>query len=779
LIDAQDVGLFWEEFMIFGKFGCKALRASTVLSSGLFFAAISTPAFAQNSDAGTQNAAANDSDVIIVTARKKEESLQDVPLAISVFAGEQLETARVDDVSDFLTRVPGVGFGQPFKSFSPVAIRGASTQDDSPGVDPNVAIFVDEVYLGSTTFVEFDLYDLERVEVLKGPQGTLFGRNTNGGVIHYVTRDPSDEVRARGSVTVGNFDRLEVAASISGPLSDTVYGSFSGKTRHTGGHTINLASGTRNGEFSKLGQESISSARAKLRFLPSENLDIILAADVSKDTSYGTPRYYSGDRSVNDTFPLIPDGSLRQVAQDLDGRYDREGWGVSAKVKLESEIGTFHSITSYRDYNGLLFDFDFDAIVGRTPDGTQSTEAFPFQRVQLENFSQELRWDWKIGNRITGTSGVYYLNSWQRRDEELEAFGLTGSQAQIDGAFPGPLDVLAQEVRTKSIAVFTDLTIELTDQLSLSGGIRLTNDKKEGALFCGGVGGFFCQGVFTSNFKDSWTEPSWRGILQYDVNPDVMLYGSVARGFKSGGFTAFGSGNNPATAPDDVKVPYLPEFSTSYEVGARTAWAGGDVVLNITGFHVKYTDIQFAFLDPNTFSFVADNIGSGKNTGVEVDLNVKPIDGLSIWAAYAFQDSKYGGDTLVFGDSVAGNRIQLTPKHSLSAGISYRAEFGTSSYFELSGDMVQKSRQFDDATNDIAASTKFQNLYNLRAAYGFNKNFELSIWANNLLDKRNAVGTNNLNYFIFSPAEEAAGRTALQRTLTAPRTFGLTFTATY
>jgi iron complex outermembrane receptor protein len=740
---------------------------------------MSTPALGQVSNAEAQADASEESSEIIVTARKRAESLQDVPLSISVFGGEQLETARVDDASDFLIRVPGVGFGQPFKSFSPVAIRGASTQDDSPGVDPNVAIFVDEVYIGSTTFVEFDLYDLERVEVLKGPQGTLFGRNTNGGVIHYVTRDPSSEVRARGSVTVGNFDRTEVSASISGPLSDTVYGSFSGKTRHTGGYVVNLATGTRNGEHSKLGQESISSARAKLRFLPSENLDIVLAADISKDTSYGTPRYYSGDRSVNDTFPLIPADDLSEVAQDLDGRYDREGWGVSAKVKLKTGIGTLHSITSYRDYNGLLFDFDFDAIVGRTPDGLKSTEAFPFQRVQLENFSQELRLDWNVGDRITATSGIYYLNSWQRRDEELVAFGLTGSSAQTDGAFPGPLDVLAQEVRTKSIAAFTDLTIELTDQLSLSGGIRVTHDKKEGALICGGIGGFFCQGVFTSDFEASWTEPSWRAILQYDVNSDVMIYGSVARGFKSGGFTAFGSGNNPATAPDDVKIPYKPEFSTSYELGARTSWAGGDVIFNITGFHVKYTDIQFAFLDPNTFSFVADNIGSGKNTGVEIDLNVKPTKGLSIWAAYAYQDSEYGGDTLVFGDSVAGNQIQLTPKHSLSAGASYRAEFGDSSYFELSGDMVQKSRQYDDATNSIDASTKFQDIYNLRAAYGFSRNFELSAWVNNLLDKRNAVGTNNLNYFIFSDAESAAGRTALQRTLTTPRTFGITLTATY
>jgi iron complex outermembrane receptor protein len=746
------------------------VSASALLMAGCF----STPAFAQSAGASAGEGDEATSRDIIVTARKREESVQDVPLAITVFQGVQLEKARLDDVSDFLIRVPGVGFGQPFKSFSPVAIRGASTQDDSPGVDPNVAIFVDEVYIGSTSFVEFDLFDLDRVEVLKGPQGTLFGRNTNGGVIHYVTRDPGENVRARGSVTVGNFDRIEVAGSVSGPLGDNIYGSFSGRTRHTGGHTINLATGTRDGKHSKLGQEAISSARAKLRLRPSEGVDIVLAADFSKDTSYGTPRYYSGDRSANDTFPLIPKG-LRQVAQDLDGRYDREGWGVSAKIKAETGIGTLHSITAYRDYDGKLF----DAIVGRTPDGSQSTEAFPYQRLQLENFSQELRLDWEISDRISGTSGIYYLNSWQRRDEELEAFGLTGSSANIDGAFPGPLDVLTPIVRTKSIAAFTDLTVKLTDQLSLSGGLRITNDKKDGKLICAGIGGFFCQAVFTSEFKDSWTEPSWRAILQYDVNSDVMLYGSVARGFKSGGFTAFGSGNDPSTAPDDVKIPYQPEFSTSYEIGARTAWANGDVTFNITGFHVKYTDIQFAFLDPNTFSFVADNIGSGTNKGVEIDLSVKPTEGFSLWAAYAYQDSEYGGDTLVFGDPVAGNQIQLTPRHSLTAGASYRAEFGESSYFEISGDMVQKSRQYDDATNDINASTKFQDIYNLRAAYGINSHFEISAWVNNLLDKRNALGTNNLDYFIFSPAESEAGLTALERTLTPPRTFGITLTATY
>lgn len=765
--------------MMFETCKRKLLVAGTALGSATIFAAIPAVAWAQDGRDVSAAAAVESDNVIIVTARKKDESLQDVPLAISVFQGERLEKARLDDVSDFLVRVPGVGFGQPFKSFSPVAIRGASTQDDSPGVDPNVAIFVDEVYIGSTTFVEFDLFDLERVEVLKGPQGTLFGRNTNGGVIHYVTREPTDEVRASAAVTVGNFDRIEVAASVSGPLGENVYGSFSGKTRHTGGHTINLATGTRDGEFSKLGQESISSARTKLRFLPSEGLDIVLSADISKDTSFGTPRYYSGDRSVNDTFPLIPDDSLRQVAQDLDGRYDREGWGVSAKVEAETGIGTIHSITAYRDYDGKLFDFDFDALFGRTPDGLQSTEAFPFQRVQLENFSQELRLDWKISDRVTGTSGIYYLNSWQRRDEELEAFGLTGSASQSDGAFPGPLDVLAQEVRTKSIAAFTDLTIELTDQLSLSGGIRLTKDTKEGSVICGGIGGFFCLGIFTSEFEDSWTEPSWRAILQYDINPDIMLYGSVARGFKSGGFTALGSGNDLATAPEDVTIPYEPEFSTSYEIGARTAWANGDVIFNITGFHVEYTDIQFGFLDANTFSALADNIGSGKNTGVEIDLSVTPMEGLNFWAAYALQDSEYGGDTLVFGDPVAGNQIQLTPKHSVTAGGSYRAEFDNDGYFELSGEMVQKSRQFDDATNSIDASTKFQDIYNLRAAWGLNENFELSAWINNVLDKRNAVGTNNLDYFIFSEAEAEEGLTALQRTLTPPRTFGLTFTATY
>ena len=206
---------------------------------------------------------------IMVTARKKEESLQDVPIAVSVYAGAFLEQSRIDDVSDLLAQIPGVGYGQPMKSFTPLGIRGGSSQDDYPGADPNVAVFIDEVYLGTTTALEFDLLDLERVEVLRGPQGTLFGRNTNGGIIHFITRNPDEELRVRASLTVGNHERLEVSGLVSGQLAEGVFGSLVAKARDTGGYSKNLATG------SMLGKEDITSMRGKLRFMPNEQLDII------------------------------------------------------------------------------------------------------------------------------------------------------------------------------------------------------------------------------------------------------------------------------------------------------------------------------------------------------------------------------------------------------------------------------------------------------------------------------------------------------------------------
>lgn len=736
-----------------------------------------TPAQAESAEP----AASSQLEEIFVTARKREESLQEVPVAISVLSGDYLETARLDSVQSLLTRVPGLGFGQPFKSYTPIAIRGASTQDDSIGVDPNVAIFIDGVNVGSTTSIEFDLLDLERVEVLKGPQGTTFGRNTNGGIIHYITRKPTADFLANTTLTIGNYDRVEVGAFLNGAITDTVSGSMSLRTRNSGGYVRNLSTGN------MLGQDKVSSGRGKLLFAPSDDLEIVLAADLTVDESYGTPRYFEGPRPENLLASAEFSNSFGAVAQDLDGNYDRVGMGASLTIDYETSIGVFHSITAVRDFDGKMYNFDFDAVEGRTSDGLDSTEAFMYQQTTLKNVSQEFRLDWTIGSGIQGIAGLYYLDEDQYRIEQLAASGLVGSAWRDDppdghGPDDLPRDILDQSMNTQSFAVFVDSDFRLSDKFTLGAGLRWTNDDKSGSTQCWQVGAFFCADVYKTSYGESWSEPSWRVSLDYRATDDIMGYVAVARGYKSGGFSNSASGDGTAeeVAPL-LATPYEPEFSMSYEAGLRMQFAEGRVTVNPTLFYVEYTDVQFLFLQEDSNSFISGNIGGATNQGLEVDVDFRATDDLTIWASYAYQDSEYT-EGLAYDIPIIGNQLQLTPEHSFTAGFDYRRELSSGGSVFFSGDLVEKSRQYDDATNDPVASTSFQDLMNLRLGYATGKHVDVSLWVTNAFDKRNATGTNQLGYFIYPSsqmAEDPAAAAATQRTYTAPRSYGLTLSYTF
>ena len=678
---------------------------------------------------------------IMVTARKKEESLQDVPIAVSVYTGAYLEEARVDDVSDLLAQIPGVGYGQPFKSFTPIGIRGASSQDDYPGADPNVAIFIDEVYLGTTTTLEFDLLDLERVEVLRGPQGTLFGRNTNGGIIHFITRNPDEEFRARASLTVGNHERLEISGLVSGQIAEGVFGSLTAKARDTGGYTRNLATG------SKLGKEDITSMRGKLRFMPNEQLDIIITGDYMIDNSFGTPQDFLGGQSqlMRDLgIPAV--NSFDEVSQDLDGHYDRDSWGLVAKVSYDAGVGVFHSITSYRDYKGEMYDYDFDGVNGKSSNPLHSAEAFPYQNTEVETFTQELRVDWEIGEKIDLVTGFYYLDQKNRRDEVLNPNGLPNSEAS---AWTVVTEEQADQlVNSNSYAVFFDTTIDVTEQVALFGGYRWTRDEKDGTFFCHVEGGFWCSNVFESDFSDAWEEPTWRVGANFHLNSDIMVYGSYTEGFKSGGFTGAGAGNFDAEGnpigEESVKIPYKPEFTESWEVGLRTQWLNNLVTANITYFNVRYKDLQYLLLNAASggSQFDAGNIGYADNNGVETEFSFQLTEDFRLWANYTYQSGDYGGGASNYGgDSFDGNPLKLTPKHSFSMGGSYDHHLPNGSALRLSGDWSEKSRHYFAEESGLDDSEKLAGLVNLQGSWTSpSERLEVALWVKNLLDKRDKTG---------------------------------------
>lgn len=715
---------------------------------------------------------------VTVTARKREESLQSVPIAMNVLDSTALKAARIDDVQDVVTRIPGAGINQPYKNHTVIAIRGASTQDDNPGVDQSVNTFVDGVYIGTIAAVEFDLLDLERVEVLRGPQGTLFGRNTTGGAINFITRDPDENFRLNGSLTLGNYDQQEISASVSGELRPgKVFGSLAGKTRDSAGYVRNVFTGN------MLGQDDQTSARGKLRFTPGERWDIVLSGDVSYDRTYGIPRYYVGDfpQSLTAQGIVLPTRD-DETLQDRDGNYDRKIYGIAGVVKVDTDIGGVTSITSYREHRGRMNQWDGDATPAKSIDGEHGAATIS-QFSLLETFSQEVRLDTKIGERFDVISGLYYLDQSATRNERMELGGAAGSFiAEI--LMPNTTEASGQVIDTSSVAAFFDGTMRITQRFSLSAGFRWTDEEKSGTQYCLSPG-LICGGGYDTdgdgvrgpgdgtapwlvNVGKSWSEPTWRVTGSFQATQDAMFYAGVSKGFKSGGFFL-------PEFPQFAGQPYDPEFALSYELGMKSEWLNRRLRVNATAFFVKYDDLQFLrFVETG---YLSGNIGAAENKGLELELTAVPFRNANVWMDYVYQDSEYTDGTIVSGSDFTGNQIQLTPKNSLTLGGTYELPLGEMGALRFTASMVQKSRQFDNASNILAQSTEFKDLYNARISFvSATGRWEASLWGNNLADKRNRVGANNLLSYLRTPAEGAAGYRSNQLTLTPPRMYGVTFT---
>lgn len=729
------------------------------------------PAYAQSAPDKSKDYASSSSE-IIVTARKRQESVQDVPISINVMTKDFVRESRIESIKEVLTRIPGVNFTQAFSGFTVIAMRGSSTQDDYPGSDPSVNVFIDEVYVG-TTVSDFDLLDLERVEVLKGPQGTLFGRNTTGGLIHYVTRDPSEDFRATGFVSGGNHGLIEGGGTINGKIADDFSGSLAVKARKTSGYQRNIFTGR------KRGQEGLVSARGKLRYSPSEDLNVVATLDRQLTDDFGYPRVLLAEKP--DSFPAdVPWATGPKVASnDLDGSTERSIWGGSLKVEANTGIGQLHSITAYRRTRNVMRDWDGDGVALRNPNPNYTGDGITKQDGRVKSFSQELRLDWKVGNVLDVVSGVYYLDQTYSRFEEFQLGGSAGTAsvpADPDEAAEVAFEASGQSVTTKSIAVFTDMTLNLTDQFSVSGGIRYTRDKKTGYSYCADPG-YICGAVFTpaeGSFSKTWSEPTWRLIATYKPTPDLMFYASQSRGFKSGGFSQ-------ADSPLAAKSFFNPEYVDSTEIGTKMELFDRRLTFNLTGFYAKTKDIQFLLYD-GVARFFSGNLGGGRNTGIELEVKARPTRELSLWVNYVYQDSKYTDGAGNFGDDWTGNRLQLTPVHSLLAGFTYDKELANGGRIKLSSDFTYKSRSYEDGSNSREASTVYNSIVNARLAYSPpGDHFEIAGWVNNITNERNRLSTLNgfLSGYIANQAELDAGYNAVQVLLTKPRTYGVTLSFKY
>jgi iron complex outermembrane receptor protein len=664
----------------------KMLTALKLSSALVALTACAAPAFAQEIlPPGASGVGASD-EVITVTARRREESLQDVPIAVSAFSGAALERQGAADITDLNDVTPNVtletsrGTNTTLTAF----IRGVGQQDPVAGFEAGVGLYLDDVFLNRPQAAVLDIYDVERIEVLRGPQGTLYGRNTIGGAIKYVTRrlDPEANLNIRGNV--GTDEQLDLIVSGSAPLSDQVRIGASAARLSRDGFGENLNNGLDNYN------RDLWAARGTVELEPASNIFLRFTGDYSMDNS--DPR--NGHRLIVGLLsgaPVLSDvydtrAGLNSPEQQV------EAFGGAFRAEFRLGDVTLRNIMAYREDESHA-PIDFDSL----PAADVDVPAIYRNR----QFSNEFQLLFGGAGPLQGVMGVYYLDA--NANNVFDVILATTSPI----ALPGLTASTFGDVDTRTWAAYGDFTYNLTSQLQLSVGGRYTHDRREATViranYLNGpspaLGGNGVQlGALTSNFQGSktFTEFTPRASISFQPDDNNTIYASWSRGFKGGGFDPRGLSTaapdlngNGIREPNEIFDYFLfdPERVTSYEIGYKATLFDRRLRLAIAGFYADYRDVQVpgsvgaVIGGVPTFVGVTTNAGAATFKGVEVEMLATLFRGgngsrLNFAGTLGYLDAQY--DSFITNIPGVGpvdvadfRRIQNTPKWTLSGTLDF------------------------------------------------------------------------------------------------------------
>ncbi|MDX2142037.1 MAG: TonB-dependent receptor [Rhodospirillaceae bacterium] len=673
---------------------------------------------------------------IVVTAQKRTENLQTVPLAITAYSGDFLEKQGIISFQDLKSHVPGFIFDEYSPGQPRYYIRGIGNNLQSGSVDEDVGIFVDGVYLDRPAMGNTEFMDIERIEVLRGPQGTLFGRNVVGGAISFHTRKPIEEFRAGGSVSYGNYSQIAASGFVSGQIADNAFASVAASARNRDGYAFNTTTGN------DVDDTQYGAARATLRILPSDSLETIFRADVSRRRGTGGWWVLYG-RGLQTAPSEI--ATPRRNAHDVDdGVNDVDNHGFTLEANWESDIGTFTSLSAYRMSI-------FSSRVNLTPPkvapgldpaavvGNLSNILFIRDFTEKANqASQELRLTSPSGEDLKWVVGAFYHHSNVFFSHSVIYKLLTRRSEGRSGSLT--------DSSTDAYALFANASYDLSDKLSLQTGVRWSRDEKEAATTATGVptgGRYFLNGValpvgagYSVSGEKAWSAVTPAFSLNYQVTPDHFLYATVSRGFKSGGFPS---------AQDDARAtqtPFDPEFAWNYEVGAKTEWFENRMRLNVAAFWMDYTNLQVRGLIPpvdpalpGTRLFL--NAGKTTSKGIETELNVAPMEGLNLFASHTYLKTRInktdGTAEIVLR---VGDQLVKAPHHKLFVGGSYTVPLSDAMNATLQADYSHTSSYFPQLPNLPAERIPSQKV--LGASLQFEPkdgNWSVDLWSKNLTDE--------------------------------------------
>lgn len=714
-----------------GKCGAAALLALVTMAS---------VALGNDSENGLEE--------IVVTATKRAESIQEIPIAVTSLSSATIETGIVDDIAEASRLVPNLklNHGRDSASQAAIHVRGVG-QSDEHG-DPGVGIYVDGVYMARSYGSLLGLLDLERVEVLRGPQGTLYGRNTIGGAINLVTRKPDGDQELKVDLGYGSFDAVFVRASGQTELiEDKAFSRASVVYQNDSGYTKNLA----NGE--KLNNRSSIAFRLANRLLVSDRFEINATFDLIDDESNAPASFISAVDPNNGTYQFLEstlgpigdyliggpagvsvDRRPRRVNLDSSNDQDLEAWGGTVSSRISFDAVEFLSITAYRE---------IDNQINSDIDGTPSLILDQRSTFSNSQFSQEFQFSGVgLDGRGKWVAGLYYFDEEQALPIAVE---IIPDLAPLLGANIG--FVRNVERTAESWAAFGSVDYDLTDALMLTVGARYTEEKKTlmalRQTFSGDV-------TFSEpGTSDTFSSFSPKVSLSYSFSDQSLGYASYSKGFKSGGY-------NSRAASGGQTQSFEPEELNSFELGFKSRFAEDRVQLNVAAFYSDYSDIQQQiFTTDSTGSIVSTVTNAAEATvkGLEVELVASPTANLLVNASIGLIDSEFDEfEDVLLGD-LSGRKFQDTPEFSLHVGAEYTFQLPDGYSLRLATDYSYQSKVYYDPLNAEQIAENGYSLLNARVALlSSDGKYEVSVFAKNLTDELyktsgvNLLGADDFGY---------------------------------
>ena len=713
--------------------------------------AIAAPAYAQEApDTGR--------DVVIITAQKRAENIQEVPIAVTAIGGQALQDLGVTDVLDLNALAPSLQIKTDDNAANPkIFIRGIGLNDFNPNTASAVAIYTDGVYIGSPLAQLGQFFDLERVEVLRGPQGTLYGRNTTGGAINVISRKPSDEFEADAYVEYGTYNSVTTEAGVGGPIIPGVLGyRVAGTYVSNDGYTLNRLTGNYGNDADR------GSLRGTLSWTPTDNLEGLfqirygrskggsilaynrsLLADPAQQGPDGfcAPQFYTSGLCTDLAGYANTSNNLYQGDYHLEGKDEVETYGASATFTWDLGDMSLISVSGYDHADR---------------DDIEDTDAGPNDivtaryRAKQWAASEELRLQSNGDNVLDWVAGIYLAHDDLDSNSYLDVFRVANTGDPTNdlpagiGVFHWPF---TQE--TDSYAAFGQVDYDITDRLTATVGLRYSADKKafdyEGRYSSDPEGPTFIievdDGTNTNTLipvaldaSRTFDSVSGRIGLKYQINDDMNAYATYNRGYKSGGF--FGG----QTTDPGALAPYNDETVDAYEVGLKSEWLDGLLTANFAAFFYDYQDLQVYTLivDPVTNLTVQNftNASNAEVKGLEAEFALHPLDGLDLSLSASFLDAKYK-DFASAGDDYSGNTLPNAPETSVNASARYEfALFGGAA--SAQGDVAYRTKVYYDTRNVERLSDGDRTFVNLRFGWKPDSgNWELGLFGRNIFDETN------------------------------------------